>query len=250
MKKVLVFDSGIGGLFIFNELKKVLPGNQIDFLADEGYFPYGEKPLIDLTHRLQSILKFAENKNYDIVVVACNTASSIIDTFSDLSKVVITTGKPTAELAMKEAKNKMIGVWATDLTTSNRYYQNLISSDYRVTACKCSDLVPLIENNLLDSDELKNAVLKHLNEVLGVDCLIMGCTHFTYLEGIVSSITKDIKLISSTEAVSNEVCKYVTSNKDENYESVYYTTKDIDSLKKKLHVNANVICVNDLLGDN
>ena len=169
---IAVFDSGVGGLNILESLVIEFPHENFIFLADEEFFPYGVKTII----------------------IACNTASANSHHLKNIiSTNVIEIITATAHYALEVSDTKKIGVWATNATILSNKYQEALSNALSCYPVKASDLVELIESNLLE--DTKPLVNEHLNEIQDADSLILGCTHFPLVKKLFSHY-KDIEVKS------------------------------------------------------
>ncbi len=197
---IAVFDSGVGGLNILETLTKEFRNENFIYLADEDFFPYGTKTKEQLENRLTLITKNLSNMNVKAIIIACNTASANSHHCKEFIKVpIIEIITATANYAKEASVNKKIGVWATNATILSNKYQEALS-DVTCYPVKASDLVELIENNLLE--ETSSLVINHLEEVKDADSLILGCTHFPLLSNIITRYNKTINQISSNVPVN------------------------------------------------
>ena len=236
---VAVFDSGVGGLNILESLIKEFPNENFIYLADEEFFPYGVKTKEELENRITKIALKLNSMNIKAIIIACNTASAnshhlknIIDT------PVIEIISATANYAYLNSINKKIGVWATNATILSNKYHEALSKAAACYSVKASDLVELIENNLLE--ETIPYVNKHLEEIKDADSLILGCTHFPLLKDIIRKINPNLNLISSNVPVNLSLKKLLDENDLNNQDNLnqiinLYTT----SKNGELHVKVN-----------
>lgn len=233
---IAVFDSGVGGLHILETLVKEYPNENFIYLADEDFFPYGVKTKEELENRLTLIAKRLSKMQVKAIIIACNTASANshhLKEFIEIPIIEIITA--TANYAKTITSNNKIGVWATNATIKSNKYQ-IALSDVVCYPVPASDLVELIENNLLD--ETTCYVKKHLEEIRDADSLILGCTHFPLLSDIIKKINPSLKLISSNIPVNVALKNLLDNNNlynDSNNQQIInlYTTKINGELKEK-----------------
>ena len=238
MKKsyIAVFDSGVGGLHILESLVKEYKNENFIYLADEDFFPYGVKTKEQLENRLTLIANRLSEMDVKAIVIACNTASANSHHLKEFIKIpIIEIITATANYAKTVTLNNKIGVWATNATISSNKYQEALS-DVVCYSVKASDLVELIENNLLN--ETIPFVNKHLDEIKDADSLILGCTHFPLLSNIIKEINPSLLQISSNIPVNVAVKKLLDEldlYNDSNtlQEIKLYTTKISGELKDK-----------------
>ena len=233
---IAVFDSGVGGLHILESLVKEYKNENFIYLADEDFFPYGVKTKEQLENRLTLIANKLSEMDVKAIVIACNTASANSHHLKEFIKIpIIEIITATANYAKTVTLNNKIGVWATNATISSNKYQEALS-DVVCYAVKASDLVELIENNLLN--ETIPFVNKHLEEIKDADSLILGCTHFPLLSEIIKEINPSLLQISSNIPVNVAVEKLLDEldlHNDSNDLQIIklYTTKISGELKDK-----------------
>lgn len=216
-KPIGVFDSGIGGLTVVKHLLSVLPNEHIVYFGDTARVPYGSKSNSTVIEYSIQNTNFLLQKNVKLVVVACNTASSIAleDLKNRYAVPVIGVIQPGSEMAVSMTKNNRIGVIGTRATINNKSYSKAISkikNDIMVFEKACPLFVPLAEEGWTHHKATYEIAEEYLKELRDkeVDTLVLGCTHYPILiEVIQEVIGKNIKLIDSgiaaAEVVKNEI---------------------------------------------
>lgn len=214
-----VFDSGIGGLTVVKHLSKVLPIEHIVYFGDTARVPYGSKSNATVIEYSIQDTNFLLHKNVKIVVVACNTASSIA--LPDLQKKfkvpVIGVILPGANLAVNETQNGKIGVIGTRATINNQAYSKAIkkiNNKIEVFEKACPLFVPLAEEGWTHhraTYEIAEEYLKELREK-EIDTLVLGCTHYPILADVIQEVIgSNVKLIDSgvatAEVIKSEIYK-------------------------------------------
>lgn len=213
MKAIGVFDSGIGGLTVVKELTQQLPYEDIIYLGDTARVPYGtksESTVIKFT--LENIL-FLLKSDVKLIVIACNTASSIaLDIVKKYFKIpIVGVIKPGVKEAVKATKNKRIGVVGTAATMKTKAYESEIKrldSRIKVISQPCPLFVPLVEEGQVNRKIAFDVARQYLKPLKNnhVDTLILGCTHYPLLKPVIRKIMgRDIILIDSAIQVANEV---------------------------------------------
>lgn len=212
--KVLVFDSGVGGLSILAELRRTLPMCELVFACDNAAFPYGTKDEETLVERVDQVLKALIRKvEPDIVVVACNSASTLVlpRIRSHFVKPVVGV-VPAIKPAAAMSQTKCIGLLATPGTVKRQYTQQLIddfASDCRVVRVGSSELVHLAEEKISGkpvSAEKLQQILTPLMAESEIDTIVLACTHFPLLKAELSALAKPhIRWIDSGEAIARRV---------------------------------------------
>ena len=220
MSCIVVFDSGVGGLSVYQEIVKKCPNHDYVFVSDNQAFPYGTKSEAELIGRVLQVVQAIE-KNYtpDLLVVACNTASTVaLPSLRDKFDFPIVGVVPAIKPAAIKSKTKTIGLLATPGTIERRYTQNLIdefASECDVTKVGSSKLVEIAEKKLcgysIDIEEIKGELMPFF-DVKNIDILVLACTHFPLLNNEIESIMKlnhhnEIELIDSGLAIANRVAE-------------------------------------------
>ncbi len=215
-----VFDSGIGGLTVVKQLKQFLPNENIVYFGDTARVPYGTKSNATVIEYALEDAQFLINKNVKIIVVACNTASSVaLDVLREKFGVpIIGMINPGAKMALEKTQNKRIGVIGTEATISNAAYsKELYKLDGKIKIFEkaCPLFVPLAEEGWLEHPATKLIAEEYLAELRQheIDTLILGCTHYPLLKNLIQQIVgKDVTLIDSGIAAAVVVKDYLAAN--------------------------------------
>ena len=212
--KVLVFDSGVGGLSIVAEIRRLTPAVQLFFACDNAAFPYGTKSENFLLERVDHALKtLIRRVDPDIVVIACNTASTLIlprirSHFAKPVVGVVPAVKPAAQLS----RSKTIGLLATPGTATRDYTRQLIdefAGHCQVIAVGSSELVHLAERKLR-ADNINPSRLQTIIEPLfanpSLDTIVLACTHFPLLrQELLAAAPRQVQWIDSGDAIARRV---------------------------------------------
>lgn len=201
-----MFDSGMGGLTVAREVFRCLPGETVLYLGDTARCPYGGRSGDTIRTFGMQDARFLMEQDIKMLVVACNTVSSVaLDYIRDEINEIPVVGVvlPGARAAVKRTIRKKIGVIGTAATIRTGSYEKAIHDidpAIKTYAKPCPLFVPLVEEGLLDSDITRLTVQRYLSELLavGIDCLILGCTHYPLLlETIQSTVGGGIQLLDS-----------------------------------------------------
>lgn len=206
-----VFDSGLGGLTVVKEIKKLLPNVSLIYLGDTARVPYG-------TRSKETIKKFAIedtlfllSKKVSCIVVACNTVSSLALSIVKKNSNVPVFGviDPAIKKALKVTKNGKIGIVGTRATVNSNAYKE---TSVRAHA---SMLVPLIEEGFIKGSEINLFIKEYFKVFKGkIDTLILGCTHYPLIKkGIRNYLGENIKLIDPAEEIAKVIYEYVIKSK-------------------------------------
>lgn len=198
----------MGGLGIFRKIKLFLPYEDIVYYADNKNAPYGNKSEDKIKELTLNSLKLLEKKGCDIIVVACNTATtSGIDYYRKQIKAHIIGVVPVVKTAAQMTTKKRIAVLATKYTIQSRYLDDLIKKfapKIKVKKIACEGWVKAIENNTVTDALLKKCLKNISNE----DVVVLGCTHFTLIKGHIQRLLgPDAKVVSSNDAVARHVMR-------------------------------------------
>lgn len=237
------FDSGVGGLTVLKEVKKLLPNEDFIYFGDTLHVPYGDKTKEQLLLYSQNILKFFEEKGCKAVVMACNTTSSTIyedikDTYNfKLYPVVQSVAKILARIDIKR-----LGIFATKATINSGAYEKEISKyndEMQVFGQYCPQWVNIVENNLTSTSESIKIIKSDLDKMLKntPQKIVLGCTHYPYLMPILTKFApKDLFIDPAKHLalfVKDDLEKsgLIKDNNTENFED-FYVSSGPDKFKK------------------
>ena len=197
---LLVFDSGIGGLGVVRQLRRLAPARELIYLADNGFFPYGEKPdEALLAHIVALIGQAIAALSPQAVVVACNTASTIaLPALRATYHLPIIGCVPPVKPAAAASASKVIGVLATAATVRRPYLNGLIEAfapGCEVLSLGTPALAELAERKFRgETVQVEDAVAPLFRQENGgrIDAIALGCTHYTFLQEEFSALRPDI----------------------------------------------------------
>jgi glutamate racemase len=246
-------DSGLGGLSVVKEVKRLLPRENIEYFADNQHQPYGEKNQSKLIEYTLQIIKFLLTKNIKACVIACNTATaaSLIPAKEHFSIPIIGVIQPAVEDAVKRTSNKRIGIIATEFTTKNQAYPQeikKIAPEIEVFSNFCPEFVPLVEAGKFTAPETYQAAREYLKPLkeARIDTLILGCTHCSFLKKVISEIIgQEVILIDPAVSTTLELKEILIQkgilNGQEKVEENYYTTGSPEKIERiaKIILNDN-----------
>jgi glutamate racemase len=211
-----MFDSGVGGLTVLHECLVSLPEEDFVYLGDTAWFPYGTKDTAELRARIRAIAEMLLGGGAKLLVIACNTATSIGDDVArevaaEHGVEVVPVVEPQAEIAAAISDNARVGVLATPNTVESGAYRRALEGEGRalkVTEVQAPDLAPFIQDgSTFDESVLEMArgycaPLKRAE----VDTLILGCTHYPLVAPMLQRILgRDVRLVSGGHAVAAAV---------------------------------------------
>ncbi|WP_125721689.1 glutamate racemase [Pseudoalteromonas rubra] len=216
MPHILVFDSGIGGTSVLTHIRNALPHADYSYVMDNQLLPYGLQSQQTIQQRLAALIKWSDRelRPVDIIVIACNTASTYaLESTRQLTSVPIVGVVPAIKPAALASRAKHIGLLATPATSRNIYTQQLIqqfANECRVDLYQSTKLVELAEqfywSGEIDHRQLV-AEINLLKLASELDHLVLGCTHFPIIAKPLSeSIPESVTLIDSGAAIARRVC--------------------------------------------
>ena len=215
-QRVLVFDSGVGGLSICREIITCIPQIELHYLSDNAGFPYGEKTAEQLIDRATAVLLQAcQQIKPDLVVIACNTASTVVlPCLRQQLSIPIVGVVPAIKTAAAISQTKTFALLATPGTVNRDYTKQLIdqhASNHRVISVGSSQLVRHIEayihGEVLDTRFLQQ-IIQQLTEQSGgdeIDTVVLGCTHFPLIGEQLKKIQPQWQWIDSGTAIASRV---------------------------------------------
>ncbi len=252
-----IFDSGLGGLTVFKEVRKILPDEDLIYFGDTARVPYGNKSKETVLRYSTEISKFLISKGVKIVVAACNTSSSLA--LDDLRKgetiPIFGVIEPGAKKAVEVSSGGNIAVIGTSATIKSRAYSRVIyeeinalkrsgeykfKSNFKVIEKACPLLVPFVEEGFLNEEITKKVINYYLNPVVDEkpSCLVFGCTHYPILKDLIlEAIGRDIQIIDSGIETAKIVKCFLEKNdmlKDEakNGSELFFVSDDLEKFKE------------------
>jgi glutamate racemase len=210
-----VFDSGVGGLTVLREIIKEVPGESTIYFGDTKRFPYGPRDIEQVRGFVISAAEFLQQNDIKMMVIACNTGSvAALDHLKEKLKIpVIGVIKPGARTAVKNTKNRRVGVIATEATVKSGAYEREIKKldpGIKVYSVAAPLLIDYIENGILQGKELEAIIRQYIGPLLSkdIDVLVLGCTHFPLVERQILAVSGNgIRVISSAVETAKDVKK-------------------------------------------
>lgn len=209
-----VFDSGIGGLTILRAIREALPQENLVYVADTAYLPYGDKSPDFVRARATAIAGFLLERGTKAIVVACNTATAAaIDLLRDRFALPFIGVEPAVKPAVAATRSGVIGVLATPATLDSARFHALLSrfaGRVRVQVAPCAGLAEHIERGDLDDGQTEMLLRRFVEPLLdqGADTIVLGCTHYPLVAHIVQRIAgPGVTVIENGTAVARELSR-------------------------------------------
>jgi glutamate racemase len=205
-----IFDSGVGGLTVARAIIDLLPHETLLYVGDSLHFPYGPKPVEEIRRYAMDIAAHLVERGVKMLVVACNSieVSAIGDIAASHGVPVIGVINPGARAATRATRSGVIGVIGTQATIATGAYQRAIGAESEIHAAACPVFVEHVERGDTTSDELRAAARGYLAPLKerGIDTLILGCTHYPLLSGLLQlELGPGVILVSSAEETAKDV---------------------------------------------
>ncbi|KAF2412543.1 glutamate racemase [Microbacterium sp. B35-04] len=213
-----IFDSGVGGLTVARAVSAQLPQESILYIGDTARSPYGPKPIADVRRYALEVLDDLVAQGVKMLVIACNTASAAMlrDARERYDVPVVEVINPAVRTAMSTTRNGRVGVIGTAGTISSGAYQDMLGVNERLTvfAQACPRFVEFVEAGITGSPEVLAVAEEYLAPLrhAGVDTLVLGCTHYPFLEGAISYVMgPEVSLVSSDTETAKDVYRQLVS---------------------------------------
>lgn len=217
------FDSGLGGLTCIPHLMKRMPKEKIVYFGDTARTPYGSKAPVTIKNFSIQIADFLVQNDVKMIVIACNTVSSISlsllqERFPEIPIMGII--EPAAEKVAKIcSEENSVGILGTKVTIKSKVYEDLIgnlNADIPVHSVPCPILVPLIEEGIMQNDMMDLALKYYLEDFVlenRIDTIVLGCTHYPLIRPNIERLYPDLRIINPSEEIVGKI-EEVLNEKD------------------------------------
>ncbi|MGB9093744.1 MAG: glutamate racemase [Gallionella sp.] len=207
-----VFDSGVGGLAVLQEIRRELPGEDLLYVADSAHAPYGDKTTLQIEARSIAIAEFLVSRHAKAIVVACNTATgAAVETLRARFSLPIVAMEPAVKPAAAHTKTGVIGVLATSRTITSDNFAKLhqrFGADVRILMQACPGLVEQVEAGKLSGQETRALVERYVLPLLEqqADTIVLGCTHYPFLAPLIREIAgAAVTIMDPSPAIAREL---------------------------------------------
>ena len=207
-----VFDSGVGGLTVARALLDQLPGEPLLYVGDTAHGPYGPLPLAEVRRHALAAMDGLVAQGVKMLVIACNSASSacLRDARERYDVPVVEVIQPAVRRAVTASRNGRVGLLATAVTVQSRAYDDAFAAAPHITltSAACPRFVDFVERGVTTGRQLLQLATHYLDPLLraDVDTLVLGCTHYPLLTGMISLVVGDrVTLVSSAEETAKDV---------------------------------------------
>ena len=245
-----IFDSGVGGMSVLKEIRKVLPDESVVYYADTAHCPYGEKSREYITDRARFITDTLISKGATVIVVACNTATAaaIATLRQEYPEVPFIGMEPAIKPAALSTKTGVVGVLATAGTLRAQKYidtREQFAEGIKVVEHIGQGFVELVEKGILDGPEAERVVAASLDPLLDeeADVIVLGCTHYPFLAPAINKVAqasapeRDTRIIDPAPAVAKQLLKVMIDkgllkDEGEHSETVILSSSDASAAEE------------------
>ncbi|WP_312293376.1 glutamate racemase [Dermacoccus nishinomiyaensis] len=207
-----IFDSGYGGLTVARAVLDQLPHEKIIYLGDTARAPYGPRPIAEVRQYAIECLDSLVEQGVKALVIACNSASAAVlhDARERYDVPVVEVIRPATRRAAAATRNNRVGVISTEATHQSGAYTDSFAAapQVKISSVPCPRFVEFVEAGITSGPELLTVAHKYLDGLVdeGVDTLILGCTHYPLLTGVISYVVgSTVTLVSSAEETAKDV---------------------------------------------
>lgn len=208
-----IFDSGVGGLTVVRSIEELMPQENFIYFGDTARAPYGPRPVDEVRAFTLQVMDMMVAHEVKMLVIACNamTSAAFEDAVLRYELPIIGVIEPAVRAAVRATHNRKIGVLATQATIATGQYERALQATRRnveIHSQICAGFVERVEAGDFFSEELFGLAEQYLAPLMavGVDTLILGCTHYPLLKGVLHSVTcGEVELVSSADEVAKQV---------------------------------------------
>lgn len=214
-----IFDSGVGGLTVARAILDQLPNESTIYIGDTARGPYGPRPLAEVREFALETLDFLVEQGVKAIVIACNTASAAMlrDARERYKVPVIEVIQPAVRRAVAATRSGHIGVIGTRATVDSKAYLDAFAAapQLQITSIPCPLFVEFVERGETSGPEITKVARDYLAPVMEakVDTLVLGCTHYPLLTGVISYVMGEgVTLVSSAEETAKDLYRTLVEN--------------------------------------
>ena len=214
-----IFDSGVGGLTVARAILDQLPNESTLYIGDTARGPYGPRPLSEVREFALETMDFLVDQGVKAIVIACNTASAAMlrDARERYSIPVIEVIQPAVRRAVSATRSGRIGVIGTQATIDSKAYLDAFAAapQLNITSAACPLFVEFVERGETSGEAITKVAQKYLEPIMNsdVDTLVLGCTHYPLLTGVISYVMgESVTLVSSAEETAKDLYRTLVEN--------------------------------------
>lgn len=237
-----ILDSGLGGLSVFNEVRKLLPGEDIIYLGDSAWCPYGPRHPEEIQRRVFSITDHLLEQHCKIIVIACNSATiAAVEALRATYPIPFVGMEPAVKPAAAITKSGTVGILATEASLAGEKFHRLVhdhADGIKVITRPCPNFVTLVERGELHGERARRIVEEETTPLIdaGADTLVLGCTHYPFLRPIIQEVAgPHIQILDTGRAVARHVLQVLKNQGEPDNGQTSYkimTTGKLDILEQ------------------
>jgi glutamate racemase len=212
-----IFDSGVGGLTVARAVLDQLPHEAIRYIGDTAHAPYGPRPIAEVRRYALAVMDDLVASGVKMLVIACNAASSacLRDARERYDVPVVEVIVPAVRRAIAATRTGRVGVLGTQATITSGSYDDAFAAapGISLTSSACPSFVDFVERGITSGRQLVGLAQSYLDPLLaaGVDTVVLGCTHYPLLTGVIGLVAGDgVTLVSSAEETAKDVYRVLT----------------------------------------
>jgi len=214
------FDSGVGGLTVARAVLDVLPHEPVLYVGDTARGPYGPRPIAEVRSFALDVMDHLVDQGVKMLVIACNSASAAVlrDARERYEVPVVEVVQPAVRRAVHATRNGHVGVIGTQATVRSGAYRDAFAAapKLQLTQQACPRFVDFVEQGVTGGSSLLEVAHEYLDPVreAGVDTLVLGCTHYPLLAGVISYVMGyEVTLVSSADETARDVYRVLSEEK-------------------------------------
>jgi glutamate racemase len=215
-RSIGVFDSGVGGLSIVREIRRLLPAETVVYVADQAHVPYGPRPMEQIRGYADGITRFLVDCGADLIVVACNTASAaaLSDLRTHFPSLPFVGMEPAVKPAAQISRSRVVGVLATPATFQGELFASVVErfgQGVRLVNQTVPGLVEEIEAGRLDSPRTEALIRAALGPILGAgaDTIVLACTHYPFVIPVIARLAgPGVTVIDPAPAIARQAARF------------------------------------------
>jgi len=214
-----IFDSGVGGLTVARAVLDQLPHEPVRYVGDTARGPYGPRPLAEVRSFSLEIMDRLVDDGVKALVIACNSASAAVlrDARERYDVPVVEVIQPAVRRAVRVTRNDRVAVIGTRATVTSGAYVDAFAAAPDITLVQqaCPRFVEFVEAGVTGGPELQRVAHEYLDPIVerGVDTVVLGCTHYPLLAGVISYVVgADVTLVSSADETANDVYRTLVAH--------------------------------------
>ena len=240
-----VFDSGIGGVTVLKELLKILPHEKFIYYSDSLNNPYGDKSFDELKKIVFKVVDTLIDNNCKIIVIACNTASTLSTCLREKYSIPIVAIEPAYKMIYDNDVSEKTLVMATKATINSDKFQHLYHKydNHNTTLLSCSGLADLVETG--DQEKIDNYLKNTLMPYRGVKCVVLGCTHYPFVKDQIATVLGDIPMFDGAYGTSKHLYNCLKEcdclNDQKEGDILYGSSKEDEIPIYKTFMNTSII---------